>query len=74
MHALTNENDQFKQSIQQSDRTIAQLKRENEELQQKVNISNGVKPNYVVLIFIVFNCLSLSVEGRLKSFSVSFPC
>ena len=37
MRTLTNENDKLKQQIHQTDRTIAQLKRENEELQQKVN-------------------------------------
>ncbi|CAF2036201.1 unnamed protein product [Rotaria magnacalcarata] len=36
MHVLANENDKLKQNVQQTDRTITQLKRENEELQLKV--------------------------------------
>lgn len=36
MRTLTNENDGLKQHAHQIDRTVAQLKKENEELQQKV--------------------------------------
>jgi prefoldin subunit 5 len=36
MHTLTNDNEKLKQHFQQTERTIAQLQRENEELQQKV--------------------------------------
>jgi hypothetical protein len=36
LRVLTNENDKLKQSGQQSERTIQQLKRDNEELQQQV--------------------------------------
>ena len=36
MRTLTNENDGLKQHAHQIDRTMAQLKKENEELQQKV--------------------------------------
>lgn len=45
MIALTNDNDKLKQNLQQTDRTITQLKRENEELQLKVNNSNNDKNN-----------------------------
>lgn len=38
MRTLTNDNEKLKQHFQQTDRTIAQLKKENEELQQKVKI------------------------------------
>ena len=37
MRSLTSDNDKLKQHFHQTDRTIAQLKRENEELQLKVN-------------------------------------
>lgn len=36
MRTLTNENDKLKQHSHQTERIIAQYKRENEELQQKV--------------------------------------
>ena len=36
MRTLTNENDQLKQQSHQLDRTMSQLKKDNEELQQKV--------------------------------------
>lgn len=36
MRTLMNDNEQLKQHIQQTDRTISQLKKENEELQLKV--------------------------------------
>jgi cell division protein FtsB len=37
MRLLTSDNEKLKQHIQQTDRTIAQLKKENEDLNQKVN-------------------------------------
>lgn len=37
MRTLTNENDQLKQHSHQLDRSMNQLKKDNEELQQKVN-------------------------------------
>jgi cell division protein FtsB len=37
MRTLTSDNEKLKQHFHQTDRTIAQLKKENEELQQKVN-------------------------------------
>ncbi len=36
MRTLTSDNDKLKQHIHQTDRTIAQLKKDNEELHQKV--------------------------------------
>ena len=38
MCALTSDNDQLKQYYHESERTMAQLKRDNEELQQKVAV------------------------------------
>ncbi|CAF4204791.1 unnamed protein product [Rotaria magnacalcarata] len=43
MRALTDENDRLKQNLQQSERTIAQYKKEKEELQQQV--TEGKKRN-----------------------------
>jgi hypothetical protein len=37
MRTLANDNDKLKQHFQETDRIITQLKKENEELQQKVN-------------------------------------
>ena len=37
MRTLTSDNEKLKQHFHQTDRTMAQLKKENEELQQKVN-------------------------------------
>lgn len=42
MRTLTNENDSLKQHAQQIDRTMGQMKKENEELQQKVIGTNYV--------------------------------
>jgi len=36
MYLLINENEKFKQNFQQTERIIAQLRKENDELQQKV--------------------------------------
>ena len=41
MRTLTNENDKLKQHFHQTERITAQLKRDNEELQQKV-INNHI--------------------------------
>jgi prefoldin subunit 5 len=37
LRSLNNDNDKLKQHCQEMERTTSQLKRENEELQQKVN-------------------------------------
>ncbi len=37
MRIIANENEKFKQTFHQSERVVTQLRRENEELQQKVN-------------------------------------
>jgi hypothetical protein len=37
VHILTNENDKLKENSHKIERTLGQLKRENDELQQKVN-------------------------------------
>ncbi|CAF2979138.1 unnamed protein product [Rotaria sp. Silwood2] len=54
MRALTNDNDLLKQHIQQTDRTMTQLKRENEELQQKLT---DAKKRNDELLYQEFNSL-----------------
>ena len=44
MRLMTDEYEKFKQTAQQSERTIAQLRRENDELQQKVTRSVLFRP------------------------------
>jgi len=39
MYLLINENEKFKQNFHQTERIVVQLRRENEELQQKVKIN-----------------------------------
>jgi len=51
MRTLANDNDKLKQHFQQTDRTIAQLKKENEELQQKVNTQKSNNNNKQMFLF-----------------------
>ncbi len=57
MRTLTSDNDKLKQHFHQTDRTMAQLKRENEELQQKVNNANNNKHIVLVLFLIILRKL-----------------